>query len=119
MNFNQLDDGEDRLGTKLETFESVSPNVYADFTIQARGAAGLPTDKVTLDFEGDFRKTFEVDVTNTFMQVLANEKKPDGKISDNIDTNDIYNLNTANTNILIQDYILPELNKEIKHLAGI
>lgn len=116
LNQEQLQAGEDNTGTPIRTFKAVSPDVYSAFTMNIKAAKGQPVDKVTLFDEGDFYKSFDVKALPTAFEVTGEEAKDDGEISDNVDMENIYNLNTENVRKLLDQRVIPamqEINKEI------
>ncbi len=118
MNFEQLNKGKDRLNTVIRTFKAVGSDVYSPYTIRQKKFNHQDFKHVTLKDTGDFRKTFRVVAMKTFMQVKANEQKPDGLISKNVDLTHVFNLNKENQNKLVQ-YIKPIFIYEVRKIANI
>ncbi len=74
-------------GEEIRTFRAEAGEVYSAFTINMKLAKGQPDDKVTLKDTGDFYSKFKVKADNNSFTVTADDKKPDGNISDNLDVN--------------------------------
>ena len=94
--------GENALGVSISDYQPYSP-----ITIQIKRSKGQPTNRVTLRDEGDFYRSFYIEAGADKFEIRANDWKTEhlqrkyGK--------DILGLNEANIELLIREYILPEL----------
>jgi len=105
---------------KLEGSNAVYAQTTIKGTPQFLGKKEKSQDwkHLTLKDSGDFRKTFKVDVFQDFFRVDGDENKPDGKISDNVNLTNVYNLSEVNTNKLIA-FIKPRFYFELHRIANI
>jgi hypothetical protein len=117
FNQDQLQAGQDALGQDIVT---IGGSPYRPFTVKIRESAGLPTDRVTLEFSGAFYKTFQVRVVQNGYEVIADFSKPDGDIRDNLPSQfDVLGLDQSSATELIMEYVFPLLAQMIKQRLGI
>lgn len=87
---------------------------YRPFTIEIKRNIGQPYDRVTLFHNGDFYKSFniEIDKNNHKITILAKDNKTPALVKKY--GKNILGLTDQNQNILNKKIILPELLKYIK-----
>ena len=109
-------------GKVIETYKSQIESggaVYAINTIkgthQYRGKIdkGQPYGQVRLKDTGAFYETFNLQPKQTFAVIEYDENKPDGRISDNVDLDNIFNLSEGEMKEL-QLNIIPDIINLIK-----
>lgn len=97
INQSQLfDKGETATDKKLRTFSAPTGFAYAWRTIQAKARKGLPVDRVTLYHFGKFYKTFKVQVKKYYSLIIADFKKGDMNIGDNVDVSEVLGIQKSN-----------------------
>jgi hypothetical protein len=114
----QLSEGIDAKEQKIRTIasEEQGTEAYARQTIAERSKRGLQIDKVDLNFEGNFWKTFQVKKVRDGWEIIADWKKGKDDIRDNFPLQkfDFLGLTDVNLAFLVNDTILPELEKMIR-----
>lgn len=98
--------GTDVEGKEIRTKKAASGEVYSGFTIEMKDKAGQPFDRVTLKDTGAFYPTFKVDSGSNSFLIEADDKKPDGNISDNVDVESALGLDAEDIELLQQKLIL-------------
>lgn len=117
FNHDQLQDG---LDSKGQTISTIGGSPYRPFTIVARKADGLQTNKVDLKVSGAFYDTFKVVITGSGYEVTANFNKPDGDIRDNFSSQyDFLGLNMASLTEWVDQKLFPILVGLIKKQIGL
>lgn len=101
--------GVNNLGVSIDDFAP-----YANLTIEIKEVKGQPTDRVTLRDEGDFHSSFFLDIGDTQFEVKASDPKT-GKLIKKYGRQ-ILGLTQENIQELIDYYIKPGLEKDIKSL---
>lgn len=108
-----IEKGTDVDGNEIRTFKAEQGENYAGFTITARENDGLQADHVDFKVTGKFHSTFEtVNRSNSF-SIDADDDKPGGKISDNVDVESALGLADLRP---LQAKLLPDLRKEVLSL---
>ncbi len=119
----QLSEGVDALDQRIKTIsaeEQGDGEVYSAFAIQERQAKGLQTDNVDLNFTGEFWKTFKVIKVSKGWKIQANFNIHGEDIRENFDSNfDFTGLTPDNLDFLVNQLLLPKLEKKIKAKLGI
>lgn len=99
--------GVNALGVSIADYAPYSP-----VTIQIKQAKGQPTNRVTLRDDGDFERSFFLNIDRQKFTIMASDWKTEeltakyGK--------QILGLTPQNKSILAQDYIYPDLLTKIK-----
>lgn len=97
-------------GEELRTFRAEAGEAYNRFTINMKLAKGQTWQHVTLKDTGAFYNTFKVDAKKSSFTVIADDNKPDGSISDNVDVNSALGLYYLQPLI---DLLTVDLRKEL------
>ena len=100
-------------GRPIVTYFANSPNVYAHFTIMVKKVQGQPSKHVTLKDTGAFHNSFALKAGADSFVVDYDEDKPDGKISDNVDLTNVFNLSNQELKEL-RIVIIPDFIKALK-----
>lgn len=112
FNQSQLQDGEDALGKRIIT---IGGSPYRPFTVTMRRKKGLPTNKVTLFYSGEFYKTFYVQILKDGYEIKADFQKEDGSILDNFTSDyDFLGLQDDKLQTFVFQEILLGLNQLIR-----
>lgn len=119
----QLSEGIDALDQRIKTIsaeEQGGGEVYSAFAIQERQAKGLQVDNVDLNFTGEFWKTFKVAKVSGGWMIQADFNIHGEDIHENFDSKyDFTGLTPDNLDYLVNQLILPRLEKKIKAKLGI
>jgi hypothetical protein len=114
LNQSQLKDkGIDSEGKPIETYNAGNGLVYSPFTVEKKKEKGQRWDIVTFFDKGNFFKTFSTIVNTQFSRVVANSKKDDGDISDNVNMDKVYGL-TKESIAILSEFIRPLTIKEFR-----
>lgn len=108
LNVEQLYDyGINSLGIRIDTYEPYSP-----YTERIKEEKGQPYDRVTLRDTGEFHKSFEVVFDPAYFYLTAT----DSKTQDLIERygEHIFGLIAENKKELTEQYVVPEITKEIR-----
>ncbi len=100
-------------GRPIVTYFANSPNVYANFTIMVKKVQGKPSKHVTLKDTGAFHNSFALNAGADSFVIDYDENKPDGKVSDNVDLTNVFNLSPQELKEL-RIVILPDFIKALK-----
>lgn len=77
-------------GQEIRTFKATAGNVYANKTINIRRKLGLQTGHVDLKQSGAFHNSIKAVRKGLEIMQIAQTKKPDGDILDNVEYTDIF-----------------------------
>ena len=117
FNQEQLLEGRDALNQSIVT---IGGSPYRPYTAKIRESIGLPTDRVTLRFRGDFYKTFEVVMVSEGYEIKADFRKDNGSILDNFTSEyDFLGLDDSSLTELVMEFIYPLLSKMIRSNIGL
>lgn len=94
--------GENALGVSISDYMPYQP-----LTIQIKREKGQPTNRVTLRDEGDFESSFFIEADGEKFEIKAGDWKTEGLIKKY--GRQILGLTTENLQIVINDYVFPEL----------
>ena len=101
------DSGTYSTGQKITTYSSHPPNVYAYRTIDIKKEKGQTSSRVTLKDTGEFQSGFALKTESDTFSIEYEDQKPDGKVSDNVDLDNVFNLSQSEMNELRAE-ILPD-----------
>lgn len=118
-NQEQLSQGIDSLGQRIETIASQEQNSgypYSKYTVKIRGSEGLQVNNVDLKVTGQLWDSMEVEVANEGMIVNADTNKSGGDVMDNFESRfDFWGLTKKNKKgfaiWVLSDYLKPALLK--------
>ncbi len=116
-NQEQLSQGIDSLGQRIETIASQEQNSgypYSKYTVKIRGSEGLQVNNVDLNYTGQLWNSMEVEVSEKGMKVMADTKKSGGDVKDNFESRfDFFGLTEKNKKgfaiWVLSDYLKPAL----------
>lgn len=106
-------------GQPIKTYSATAGNVYSAYTIEGtesyegKKAKNQPYDRVTLRDTGDFYRSFTLQPKSTYAVVAYDENKPDGKVSDNVDLDNVFNLSPGEMTALREE-VIPDMITMIK-----
>lgn len=100
-------------GEQIITYSANTPSVYSATTQDIKREKGQPSDRVTLRDTGAFYKSFNLQPKQTYAVIAYNEVKPEGKVSDNVDLDNVFNLSDGELKHL-RVIILPDMIEMIK-----
>ena len=118
----QLWQGKDSENKEIQTYSAYGSYVYSLYTISIKQATGLPSDRVTLYQTGSFYDSMRISTFKGGFEILADFKKTDGNILDNIPEGYqpfLLDLSEESLAELVDEKILPFLKIEIKKILGI
>jgi len=108
LNVEQLYDyGINSLGIRIDTYDPYSP-----YTIRVKKEKGQPYDRVTLRDTGDFHKSFEVVFDPASFYITATDGKTQMLVERYGER--IFGLTAENRKELTEQYVIPEVAKEIR-----
>ena len=87
---------------------------YAPLTITLKKAEGRPTDRVTLEDEGDFHDSFYIDFQEDGFEIRASDWKTQELIYKYGES--ILGLTDENIELVARQFIVPEIHKMIAEL---
>ncbi|NQU52439.1 MAG: hypothetical protein HQ522_07855 [Bacteroidetes bacterium] len=108
---------EEQLYEKGITRDGVSIDSYAPYsevTIEIKQAKGQPTGRVTLRDEGDFEKSFFIDIKEDSFEIKASDGKTEMLTMSY--GSEILGLTDENLIELVRVYILPVLLKKLREI---
>lgn len=108
-----LDKGTDADGKKIRTYKAIQGFVYALRTVKIRQENNQQTDHVDLHDTGEAHRSMLLRAVQDAFLIVFDEDKPDGKISDNVDLNRVFDLSEDELNKLSND-ILTELQQDVR-----
>ena len=100
-------------GQPIKTYNATGANAYSVFTIPYKQAKNQRYDHVTLRDTGAFYRSFNLQPKSTYAVINYDENKPDGKISDNVDLDNVFNLSQGELSVLRVE-VLPDMITMIK-----
>ncbi|RLD77382.1 MAG: hypothetical protein DRJ15_13625 [Bacteroidetes bacterium] len=108
------DSGTYSTGEQIATYASLSPDVYSRVTIGLKKMKGQTTKHVTLKDTGAFHNTFALHPKAYEFTIDYNEDKPDGKISETVELDNVFNLSEKEL-IELRTMILPDFIEEFRN----
>lgn len=105
------------LGVNIDGVKIGSYAPYKDITVKIKRLKGQPTSRVTLRDEGDFHRSFFLDISNDGFFIDASDEKTQRlaeKYSSDFAKTNILGLTEENIEILTWDYIYPTLIHRLK-----
>lgn len=118
LNKSQLNEGNGAQGQQLRTYKSIYPNVYTAYTINEKIKKGQPINRVTLKDTGKFQSMMKVEAFPGHASILADTKKPEGDMNDNIEVSTALGVTPDNMPKLL-NVIIPEILKDMRTSLGI
>jgi hypothetical protein len=117
LNQEQLQSGVDSRDKEINT---IGGSPYRPYTVKIKKIKGQPTNIVTLYDTGAFYNSFRVKITNQGYEILADFRKDDGDIRDNLPGEfDVLGLTDESLAELVYETILPRLDKMIKQKLNV
>ena len=115
--------GIDSEGDQIQTYKAAPGEVYAAYTIELKQAKGQRTDIVTVSDSGYFHNSMELFkdsaglplLVNNEFPIIADFKKGNENIGDNLDTSNLLGLTDANKTAVIND-IQNEIQRKISEI---
>lgn len=100
--------GENALGISIADYEP-----YSDYTLDLKAIKGQPTDRVTLRDEGDFHRSFGLELLDDRVQFYASDWKTIELIKR---YGEIMGLNEQNLKYITKELVQPDMMKIIQKI---